>query len=129
MKEKNINMNTFLLLVAILIISFGPCIVSMSYQKMKTEQEAEIAKSVAQQTKEIGEAVDKYVNTRYEKLSTLTSSSGQSGDPGHRICNSTGCEITYQTLINEGLLPVSYVGVNSKNATHRIFLKRDDNMP
>ncbi|SLM62793.1 MULTISPECIES: hypothetical protein [Dickeya] len=129
MKEKNINMDSFLLLVAILIMSFGPCIVSMSHQKMKTEQEAEIAKSVTQQMKEIGEAVDKYVNTRYEKLSTLTSSSGQSGDPGPRVCNSTGCEITYQTLINEGLLPVSYAGINSKNATHRIFLKRDNNIP
>ena len=79
--------------------------------------------------KQIGEAVNGYINIRYDKLSTLTSSSSQSSDPGPRTCNSSGCEITYQTLINEGLLPASYTGVNAQKSSYKILLKRSGITP
>ncbi len=79
--------------------------------------------------KQIGEAVNGYINIRYDKLSTLTSSSSQSSDPGPRTCNGSGCEITYQTLINEGLLPVSYTGVNAQKSSYKIMLKRSGATP
>ncbi|HHX3711696.1 TPA: shufflon system plasmid conjugative transfer pilus tip adhesin PilV, partial [Citrobacter freundii] len=96
---------------------------------MKTEQENVMAKAVGQQMKQIGEAVNGYINIRYDKLSTLTSSSSQSSDPGPRTCNGSGCEITYQTLINEGLLPVSYTGVNAQKSSYKIMLKRSGATP
>ncbi|HAT7641974.1 TPA: shufflon system plasmid conjugative transfer pilus tip adhesin PilV [Enterobacter asburiae] len=88
-----------------------------------------MAKAVGQQMKQIGEAVNGYINIRYDKLSTLTSSSSQSSDPGPRTCNGSGCEITYQTLINEGLLPVSYTGVNAQKSSYKIMLKRSGATP
>ena len=101
----------------------------MRFQDMKTEQENVMAKAVGQQMKQIGEAVNGYINIRYDKLSTLTSSSSQSSDPGPRTCNGSGCEITYQTLINEGLLPVSYTGVNAQKSSYKIMLKRSGATP
>nr|WP_081366960.1 shufflon system plasmid conjugative transfer pilus tip adhesin PilV [Citrobacter freundii] len=50
-------------------------------------------------------------------------------DPGPRTCNGSGCEITYQTLINEGLLPVSYTGVNAQKSSYKIMLKRSGATP
>ncbi len=101
----------------------------MRFQDMKTEQENVMAKAVGQQMKQIGEAVNGYINIRYDKLSTLTSSSSQSSDPGPRTCNGSGCEITYQTLINEGLLPTAYTGINVKKSPYKILLKRDGTAP
>ncbi|MBN3066293.1 shufflon system plasmid conjugative transfer pilus tip adhesin PilV, partial [Pectobacterium aquaticum] len=76
-----------------------------------------------------GEAVNRYISIRYDKLSTLTSSSSQSSDPGPRTCSANGCEITYQTLVNEGLLPVSYTGINAQKSSYKIMLKRDGGSP
>ncbi|ENY4833660.1 shufflon system plasmid conjugative transfer pilus tip adhesin PilV [Serratia marcescens] len=69
------------------------------------------------------------MNLRYDKLSTLTPSSSQSNDPGPRTCNTSECEITYQTLINEGLLPVSYSGINIYKSPYKILLKRGGTAP
>lgn len=101
----------------------------MRFQDMKNEQDTVIAKAVGQQMKQMGEAVNGYINIRYDKLSTLTASSSQSSEPGPRTCDSSGCEITYQTLINEGLLPTSYTGVNAQKPSNRIILKRSGTSP
>ncbi|HBH7483079.1 TPA: shufflon system plasmid conjugative transfer pilus tip adhesin PilV, partial [Escherichia coli] len=53
----------------------------------------------------------------------------QSNDPGPRTCNTSECEITYQTLINEGLLPVSYSGINIYKSPYKILLKRGGTAP
>ncbi|MGQ6099451.1 shufflon system plasmid conjugative transfer pilus tip adhesin PilV, partial [Serratia sp. IR-2025] len=55
--------------------------------------------------------------------------SSQSNDPGPRTCNTSECEITYQTLINEGLLPVSYPGINIYKSPYKILLKRGGTAP
>lgn len=39
------------------------------------------------------------------------------------------CEITYQTLVNEGLLPSSFSGVNAQKSSYKIFLRRSGNVP
>lgn len=126
---KKQNKKGFSLLELILVLGVGSMMAFMRFQDMKTEQENVMAKAVGQQMKQIGEAVNGYINIRYDKLSTLTSSSSQSSDPGPRTCNGSGCEITYQTLINEGLLPVSYTGVNAQKSSYKIMLKRSGATP
>ncbi|MFH0722171.1 shufflon system plasmid conjugative transfer pilus tip adhesin PilV [Citrobacter braakii] len=126
---KKQNKKGFSLLELILVLGVGSMMAFMRFQDMKTEQENVMAKAVGQQMKQIGEAVNGYINIRYDKLSTLTSSSSQSSDPGPRTCNGSSCEITYQTLINEGLLPVSYTGVNAQKSSYKIMLKRSGATP
>lgn len=81
------------------------------------------------QIKQLGEAVNRYISIRYDKISTLSSSHNQSSDPGPRTCTAAGCEITYQTLINEGLLPTGYTGTNAQKSTYKILLKRSGTAP
>lgn len=54
----------------------------MKFQDMKNEQESILASAVGQQMKQIGEAVNGYVNIRYDKLSTLSNAAGTGTDPG-----------------------------------------------
>ncbi|HIE8859299.1 TPA: tail fiber protein [Klebsiella pneumoniae] len=126
---KKQNKKGFSLLELVLVLGVGSMMAFMRFQDMKNEQDTVIAKAVGQQMKQMGEAVNGYINIRYDKLSTLTASSSQSSDPGPRTCDSSGCEITYQTLINEGLLPVSYTGVNAQKSSYKILLKRTGTTP
>jgi hypothetical protein len=101
----------------------------MKFQDMKNEQESILASAVGQQMKQIGEAVNGYINIRYDKLSTLSNAAGTGTDPGPRTCSGSVCEITYQTLINEGLLPSTYTGTNANKSSYKIILKRDGTSP
>lgn len=125
----NIYKKGFSLLELILVLGVGSAMAFLKFQDMKNEQEAIIAQAVGAQIKQVGEAVNRYIIIKYDKLSTLTSSSSQSSDPGPRICSAAGCEITYQTLINEGLLPSSYSGINAQKSSYKILLKRDGTTP
>lgn len=126
---KKQNKKGFSLLELVLVLGVGSMMAFMRFQDMKNEQETIIANAVGQQIKQVGEAVNGYINIRYDKLSTLTSSSSQSSDPGPRICNASGCEITYQTLINDGLLPASYTGINAQKSSYKIISKRSGSIP
>ena len=119
----------FSLLELILALGIGSAMALLKFQDMKASQEDFTAKTAGEQIRQIGEAVNGYINLRYDKLSTLTSSSSQSTDPGPRTCNASECEITYQTLINEGLLPVSYSGLNIYKSSYKILLKRSGTTP
>ena len=119
----------FSLLELTLALSIGMIATFIKFQDMKNEQEQTLASTVGQQMKQIGEAVNGYINIRYNKLSTLENSAGNGTDPGPRTCMGLVCEITYQTLINEGLLPSSYTGKNIQQSTYKIFLRRDGNVP
>ncbi|EFP3681561.1 shufflon system plasmid conjugative transfer pilus tip adhesin PilV, partial [Salmonella enterica] len=119
----------FSLLELILALGIGTAISFIKFQDMKAEQENIIAQAVGDQIKQIGEAVNRYISIRYDKLSTLSSSSSQSSDPGPRACSANGCEITVQTLINEGLLPPSYTGINAYKSSYKILLKRSGIAP
>lgn len=122
----------FSLLELILVLGIASAFSFMKFQDLKQEQENILANSVGQQIKQLGNAVNGYINIHYDKLSTLTSVSNSTGtDPGPRTCTtSTGiCTITYQTLVNEGLLPSSFTGINSNHEGYKILLKRDGTAP
>lgn len=121
---KKQNKKGFSLLELILVLSVGSIMAFIKFQDMKNNQENMMADTVGNQIKQIGEAVNRYISIHYDKLSTLSSSSSQSSDPGPRTCSSNGCEITYQTLVNEGFLPVGYTGVNMQKSSYKIVLKR-----
>ncbi len=119
----------FSLLELTLVLGVGTIVAFMKFQDMKNEQESILASAVGQQMKQIGEAVNGYINIRYDKLSTLSNAAGTGTDPGPRTCTTSGCDITYQTLINEGLLPSSYTGINANKSSYKIILKRDGTTP
>ncbi|EII5450406.1 hypothetical protein LHO48_000932 [Salmonella enterica] len=121
--EKKLNKG-FSLLELVLVLGVGFSMGFIKLQDMRHEQENIMSQTVGNQIKQIGEAVNHYISIHYDKLATLTSSSSQSNDPGPRTCSATGCEITYQTLINEGLLSPTYTGVNAKNSSYNILLRR-----
>ncbi|MDX4250684.1 shufflon system plasmid conjugative transfer pilus tip adhesin PilV [Klebsiella pneumoniae] len=119
----------FSLLELILALGIGSAIALIKFQDMKVEQEDLDAKTAGEQIKQLGEAVNGYISMRYDKLSTLTSSSNQGNDPGPRTCGTSECEITYSTLVNEGLLPSSYTGTNIYKSPYKIILKREGTAP
>lgn len=125
----NIYNKGFSLLEITLVLDVGTAIAFMKFQDMKSDQEKIVANNVGSQMKQMGEAVNRYISIRYGKISTLTSSRSQSSDPGPRTCSTNGCEITYQTLVNEGLLPASYTGINAQKSSYKIMLKRDGGLP
>ena len=119
----------FSLLELILVLGVGTMVAFMKFQDMKNEQEQILANAVGQQMKQIGEAVNGYINIRYDRLSTLSNAAGNGTDPGPRTCTGNLCEITYQTLVNEGLLPSSFSGYNIIKSSYKILLKRDGASP
>lgn len=119
----------FSLLELTLVLGVGTMVAFMKFQDMKNEQESIMASAVGQQMKQIGEAVNGYINIRYDKLSTLSNAAGTGTDPGPRTCSGSVCEITYQTLINEGLLPSAFTGTNANKSSYKIILKRDGTTP
>ncbi|EFC0648294.1 shufflon system plasmid conjugative transfer pilus tip adhesin PilV [Escherichia coli] len=119
----------FTLLEVSIVLGIGTLIAFMKFQDMRNNQEAVLADNVGTQIKQLGEAVNRYISIRYDKISTLSSSNNQSSDPAPRTCSAAGCEITYQTLINEGLLPVGYTGTNAQKASYKIVLKRSGTAP
>ncbi|EDE2461072.1 shufflon system plasmid conjugative transfer pilus tip adhesin PilV [Escherichia coli] len=119
----------FSLLELTLVLGVGTIVAFMKFQDMKNEQESILASAVGQQMKQIGEAVNGYINIRYDKLSTLSNAAGTGTDPGPRTCSGSVCEITYQTLINEGLLPSAFTGTNANRSSYKIILKRDGTTP
>ena len=64
----------FSLLELVLVLGVGTAMAFIKFQDMKNEQEVAIANTVGAQIKQVGEAVNRYISIRYDKLSTLTSS-------------------------------------------------------
>ncbi|MDJ7049816.1 shufflon system plasmid conjugative transfer pilus tip adhesin PilV, partial [Salmonella enterica] len=112
-----------------LVLGVGTAMTFIKFQDMKNAQEDILATISGKQIKQIGEAVNGYINIRYDKLSTTVNAAGNGTDPGPRTCIGSVCEITYQTLINEGLLPSSFSGVNSFKSPYKILLRRDGTSP
>lgn len=119
----------FSLLELVLVLGVGATVGLIKFQDMKTEQENIQASAVGQQIKQVGEAVNGYINIRYDKLSMLSNAAGNGSDPGPRTCSGSICEITYTTLINEGLLPSTFSGINAQKSAYKILLKRDGISP
>lgn len=119
----------FSLLELILVLAIASAVSFMRFQDLKQEQENTQAKIAGEQIRQLGEAVNSYISIRHDKLSTLTASTGTGTDPGPRTCTVSVCTITYQTLINEGLLPSSFTGVNINKSAYTILLKRNGTAP
>jgi len=120
------------LLELILVLGIASAVSFMKFQDLKQQQESIQADAVGQQIKQVGDAVNGYINIRYDKLSTLTSVSSTTGsDPGPRSCSTADstCTITYQTLINEGLLPTTFTGINANHSAYSIILRRSGSSP
>ena len=58
----------FSLLELILVLGVGAMISFIKFQDMRTEQEQVLANAVGQQIKQVGEAVNGYINIRYDKI-------------------------------------------------------------
>lgn len=119
----------FTLIELILVLSVGVMASFIKFQDMKNEQDQRTASAAGEQIQRIGYAVNNYIALRYDKLSTLTSSSSQSSDPGPRTCAGTTCTINIQTLKNEGILPNSYVDNNAFKSSYSIVIKRIGTSP
>ena len=119
----------FSLVELILVLSVGAMASFIKFQDMKNQQDLMKATAAGDQIQRIGSAVNNYISLRYDKLSTLTSSSNQSSDPGPRTCSGNTCRITIQTLKNEGILPNSYVDSNTFRSPYSIVIKRTGTSP
>ena len=130
MKIKNKTyVNGFTLIELILALGVGVMVSFIKFQDMKNEQDLMKASAAGEQIQRIGYAVNNYISLRYDKLSTLTSSSSQSNDPGPRTCSGNTCTITVQTLKNDGILPNSYVDSNAFRSPYSIIIKRSGSSP
>jgi len=127
-KNKTYN-NGFTLIELILALGVGVMVSFIKFQDMKNEQDLMKASAAGEQIQRIGYAVNNYISLRYDKLSTLTSSSSQSNDPGPRTCSGSTCTITIQTLKNEGILPNSYVDSNVFRSPYSIIINRSGSSP
>ena len=119
----------FTLIELILALGVGVMASFIKFQDMKNEQDLMKASAAGEQIQRVGYAVNNYISLRYDKLSTLTSSSNQSSDPGPRTCSGNTCRITIQTLKNEGILPNSYVDSNTFRSPYSIVIKRTGTSP
>lgn len=121
----------FSLLELVLVLGVGASLTFIKFQDMIQDQNDLLAKGAGEQIRQLGDAVNGYINIRYDKLSTLVSSTSQSSDPGPRTCNTGNntCTITTATLVNEGLLPSSYSGKNVYQSGYTIILKRSGTAP
>ena len=121
----------FTLIELILVISIGSLISFLSFQGLIKEQEKIMAKASGQQLSDVGNAVNSYIAVHYDKLSSLTNAAGGTTDPGPRTCVAATqvCTITTQTLINEGILPATFNGLNSFRSGYTIQLKRSGTAP
>ena len=63
-----LNKKGFSLLELILVLGIGTLITFMKFQDMVNEQDNLTAKTAGQQLNEIGQAVNGYINIRYDKL-------------------------------------------------------------
>lgn len=71
----------FTLLEVSIVLGIGTLIAFMKFQDMKKDQETVMAENVGTQIKQLGEAVNRYISIRYDKVSTLSSTNNQSSDP------------------------------------------------
>lgn len=72
---KIINKKGVSLLEITLVLGVGTAMAFMKFQDMKNDQETIMANTVGAQMKQIGEATNRYISIRFDKLSTLSSSS------------------------------------------------------
>ena len=71
------NKKGFTLIELILALGVGVMASFLKFQDMRNEQDLMKASAAGEQIQRIGYAVNNYISLRYDKLSTLTSSSSR----------------------------------------------------
>ena len=106
---------------------------AVSLNALRSHNENLQATTTGQQMQMVGQSLNNYIALRYNDLITMTSVSGAgtATDPGPRTCYAPSgmCVITSQTLINNGLLPSSFSGINPFGATYDYYIRVSGTAP
>jgi len=121
----------FTLVELILTLAVVSVISFTVFQSMNKDFEDKQADAAGEQIKNVGMAVNNYIVNHYDVLSKLSNSNGLPEDLGPRVCDSNTkvCEITVETLANEGMLPPSYLNKNVYGAGYKISITRKGSSP
>nr|WP_317453263.1 prepilin-type N-terminal cleavage/methylation domain-containing protein [Pantoea stewartii] len=68
------NKKGYSLLEMILVLSIASAVSFMKFRDLKHDQENILASTVGQQIKQVGEAVNGYINIHYDKLEPVSNS-------------------------------------------------------
>ncbi|ENO3536064.1 prepilin-type N-terminal cleavage/methylation domain-containing protein, partial [Raoultella ornithinolytica] len=125
------NCQGFTLVELILTLAVIAAISFMSFQSMNRDFEEKQAASAGEQIRNVGTGVNNYIVNHYDVLSKLENSTGTTQDMGPRTCTTTTstCEITTQTLVNEGMLPPVFNGKNVYGSGYKIIISRKGSAP
>lgn len=130
-KNFKIKSNGFTLIELVLVTSIGLAMSFLAFNTMVKNQEADMANSVGEQMKTLGNAVNNYIVNHYDSLSSLKDSQNTQTDIGPRNCNTgnSTCTITTDTLKAEGLVQPNFTGINSYGSRYTIVFKRSGAAP
>ncbi|HHT5646864.1 TPA: type II secretion system protein, partial [Raoultella planticola] len=125
------NCQGFTLVELILTLAVIAAISFISFQSMNRDFEEKQAASIGEQIRNVGAGVNNYIVNHYDVLSKLENSTGGPQDPGSRTCSTatSTCEITTQTLVNEGMLPPVFNGKNIYGSGYKIIIARKGSAP
>ncbi|HGG6549358.1 TPA: shufflon system plasmid conjugative transfer pilus tip adhesin PilV, partial [Salmonella enterica subsp. enterica serovar Muenchen] len=125
------NCQGFTLVELILTLAVIAAISFISFQSMNRDFEEKQAASAGEQIRNVGTGVNNYIVNHYDVLSKLENSTGTTQDMGPRTCTTTTstCEITTQTLVNEGMLPPVFNGKNVYGSGYKIIISRKGSAP
>ncbi|WP_265349403.1 shufflon system plasmid conjugative transfer pilus tip adhesin PilV [Enterobacter hormaechei] len=125
------NCQGFTLIELILTLAVIAAISFISFQSMNRDFEDKQAAAIGEQIRNIGDSVNNYIVNHYDVLSKRENSAGTTQDVGPRICATATqtCEITTQTLVNEGMLPPVFNGKNVYGSGYKIIIARKGSAP
>ncbi|EPM8702655.1 tail fiber protein [Escherichia coli] len=125
------NCQGFTLVELILTLAVIAAISFISFQSMNRDFEEKQAASIGEQIRNVGAGINNYIVNHYDVLSKLENSTGTTQDMGPRTCTTTTstCEITTQTLVNEGMLPPVFNGKNVYGSGYKIIISRKGSAP
>ncbi|WP_072171017.1 type II secretion system protein [Trabulsiella odontotermitis] len=128
---RNIKQKGFTLIELILTLTVIAIISFVTFQSLNKDFENKQAAVLGEQISNVGTGVNNYIVNHYDVLSKLTDSAGNGLDPGPRTCDATKqiCEISTQTLSNEGLLPPASINRNVFGSGYKIIISRKGTAP
>ncbi|HCT9899592.1 TPA: shufflon system plasmid conjugative transfer pilus tip adhesin PilV [Citrobacter koseri] len=121
----------FTLVELILTLTVIATISFLSFQSINKDFENKQAMVAGEQIRNIGTGVNNYIVNHYDVLSKLENSSGGTQDPGPRTCDTVKqiCEISTQTLVNEGMLPPVFSNKNIYGSGYKVIISRKGSSP
>ncbi|MBT9138212.1 MAG: hypothetical protein DDT31_00762 [Syntrophomonadaceae bacterium] len=131
-KKHQNKQSGFSLFELILVLSLVLLLTSTQLSSIRADQDNVVADAAGDQLRKVGSAVNSYVAFRYDRIIALQDAIvGDPLDPGPRDCDPTTarCNISIQTLVDNGLLPSTFSGVNSFGSTYEIQILRSGTAP